>query len=56
MPGFKDSDENKQIVIKILHKCLLTRVERCKFIVILDVRLIYELKLTQLIDDYALAR
>jgi hypothetical protein len=26
-PGFKDPDEQRQIVINILHKCLLTRTK-----------------------------
>ena len=27
VPGFKDTDEERQVVINILHKCLLTRVQ-----------------------------
>ena len=27
VPGFKDNDANRQVVINILHKCLLTRTK-----------------------------
>jgi len=52
VPGFKDTNVNKQIVINILHKCLMTRVERSQFLVIIDVEKVFELRLTGLIDDY----
>lgn len=52
VPGFKDNDPQKQIVINILHKCLLNRVKSAKFLVILRVEVLFDQKMTILIDDY----
>lgn len=52
VPGFKDTDDNKKIIINILHKCLLTHVKHNKFIAVLKLDLIEEERMTQLIGDY----
>eukprot|EP00038_Savillea_parva_P011867 m.200664 g.200664 ORF g.200664 m.200664 type:complete len:707 (-) comp21132_c0_seq1:188-2308(-) len=52
VPGFRDSDEKRQIVISILHKILLTRVKKAKFLVILDVREMFADKIGTVVDDY----
>lgn len=52
VPGFKDTNPNKEIVINILHKCLLTRLKKAKFLVVVNVRDLFDEKLTKLIDDY----
>lgn len=52
VPGFKDTDDNKRIIINILHKCLLYHVRQNKFIAVLKLDLIEEERMTQLIGDY----
>ena len=52
VPGFKDTDENKRIVINILHKCLLNHVKDQKFIAVLKFDLLEEDRLGNLIADY----
>jgi hypothetical protein len=53
VPGFKDLDGNKQVVINILHKCLLNKVRSAKFLAVLDVRILFNAKrFSILIDDY----
>jgi GTPase SAR1 family protein len=53
VPGFKDGDENRQVVINILHKCLLNLVTSAKFLVVLDMRNLFdENAMTVIIDDY----
>ena len=52
VPGFKDTDDNKRIIINILHKCLLNHVKQNKFIAVLRLDLIEEERMTQLIGDY----
>mmetsp|Transcript_7189 Transcript_7189/g.18447 ORF Transcript_7189/g.18447 Transcript_7189/m.18447 type:complete len:748 (+) Transcript_7189:311-2554(+) len=55
VPGFKDTDHDKQIVINILHKCLLTKVKEAKFLVIVNVNDIMspdQEKFDRVIDDY----
>ena len=52
VPGFKDTDDNKRIIINILHKCLLNYVKKNKFIAVLRLDLIEEERMTQLIGDY----
>lgn len=52
VPGFKDTDDNKKIIINILHKCLLNHVKQNKFIAVLRLHLLEETRMTQLISDY----
>eukprot|EP00049_Salpingoeca_infusionum_P006954 m.113252 g.113252 ORF g.113252 m.113252 type:complete len:380 (-) comp13506_c2_seq5:82-1221(-) len=53
VPGFKDNDTKKEVVINILHKCLLGRVPCAKFIVVLDVgHLFKENAMTVFVNDY----
>lgn len=55
VPGFKDTDYDKEIVINILHKCLLTRVQEAKFLVIINVNDILsdeQEKFDRIITDY----
>lgn len=52
VPGFKDTDNNKKIIINILHKCLLNHVKQNKFIAVLRLDVLEEDKMTQLVGDY----
>jgi len=51
-PGFKDSDVNKNIVINILHKCLLNHIIKNKFIVVIRLELLNDIRMNNLISDY----
>jgi hypothetical protein len=52
VPGFKDNNNNRKIIINILHKCLLNHVKQHKFIVVLKLNVLMEDKIIQLINDY----
>ena len=50
MPGFYDPCPDRRLIISILHKCLLTRVTRCRYLVVLDVQAIDQGKMETLIS------
>lgn len=53
VPGFKDTDDKKTVIINILHKCLLNRVSHAKFVVILDINILFgEERMHSFVDDY----
>jgi len=52
VPGFKDADKNKNIVINILHKCLLNHIQKNKFIVVMKMSLLDDERMNNLISDY----
>lgn len=52
VPGFRDNDPNKDIVINVMHKCLLNRVKQAKFIVVLSMGQLFELRMPCVITDY----
>lgn len=51
-PGFKDNDPNKDIIINILHKCLLTHVKKSKIVVILKMDCLEDRTLQILLTSY----
>jgi len=52
MPGLRDTDRTREMTINILHKCLLSRLNSNKFLVVLDIRLIDQKRILQLVNDY----
>ena len=53
VPGFKDNNQGKQIVINILHMCLLRRLNKAKFLIVVDVNVLFqENAMTTLVGDY----
>jgi GTPase SAR1 family protein len=52
MPGFNDADPSRRIIIDILHKCLLTRLEHFKFIVVLGVETFLDSVAAKNVESY----
>jgi len=41
-PGFKDTNPNKNIIINIFHKCLLNKIKKCKYFIIVNINVLIE--------------
>lgn len=52
MPGFSDTNRDKRVIIDVLHKCFITRVRKAKYIVVVNIENLEELRLQSIMHHY----